>query len=384
MAINHLRPVSGRKPSLKTAGETGAEFHNNRKAFQTSFATILNHLPLPAALWSRDRRCYVFNDLTRQLVGFSEHDLDQKDSLWLDRIHPQDRDDFVASWNKLQNDETKISCHYRFFPKHKAQEIQLNEISFWYHPREISVPVIWSFYAEEAAHKHKDFGETRNFRELLMGLTHEIGNNLQAIRGELDLLTLSGALPEQSSKTVVRGVQQIHKLTGEIAEYLSPPPLQLRSEDVALVLAEVIRVSEKELAKHRIRLTVMLREPLPNLRLDWQFRSALKRVIEFSCVLLPQGGELQIEAGLHWVEHDRYVELKLINASPTQLKVEGNDVFRPFLKVNDCRVGLSMAVARQVLRRHFGKIAFRQEHRNRGVFSILIKVPTENKGQASI
>src|SRR5919106_1817630 len=227
-------------------------------------------------------------------------------------------------------------------------------------------------------HGCEDFAQIRNVRELLVGLTHEIGNNLQAIRGELDLLTLSGALPEQSAKTVIRGVRQIHNLTGEIAEYLSPPPLQLRSEDLALVLAEVIRVSESELAKHRIQLTVMLREPLPNLRLDWQFRSALKRVIEFSCALLPQGGELQIEAGLHWVGHDRYVQLQLINASPTQLNVEGNDVFRPFLKVNDCRVGLSMAVARQVLRRHFGKIAFRQEHRNRGVFSILIKVSPEN------
>ena len=237
----------------------------------------------------------------------------------------------------------------------------------------------------EGLQEYKDFAETRNVRELLVGLTHEIGNNLQAIRSELDLLTLSGALPEQSSKTVIRSVQQIRKLTGEIAEYLSPPPLQLTSEDLALVLAEVIRVSERELAEHGIQLTVLLREPLPRLCLDWQFRSALKRVIEFSCALLPQGGQLQIEAGLHWVEHDRYVELKLINASPTQLNVEGNDVFRPFLKVNDCRVGLSMAVARQVLRRHFGKIAFRQEHRNRGVFSILIKVPAENKGpQASI
>jgi len=65
----------------------------------------------------------------------------------------------------------------------------------------------------EGLQEYKDFAETRNVRELLVGLTHEIGNNLQAIRSELDLLTLSGALPEQSSKTVIRGVQQIRKLT---------------------------------------------------------------------------------------------------------------------------------------------------------------------------
>jgi signal transduction histidine kinase len=381
MAINRLRSVPRRKSDLKTAGDAGAEVHSHREAFETRLieaAAILNHVPLPAALWSRNRRLGVLNDLTRQLVGLWEDDLELTGSLWMDRIHPQDRDSVVAAWNRLQNDETKISCQYRFFPKHKTQEVWLKETSFWYHPRQGGAPAVWSFYTEEVTHKHKDFGETRNVRELLVGLTHEIGNNLQAIRGELDLLTLAGALPEQSSKTVIRGVDQIRKLTAEIAEYVSPPPLQLRSEDLALVLAEVIRVSERQLAEHGIELTVMLREPLPRLRLDWQFRSALKRVIEFSCALLPQGGKLQIEAGLRWVEDDRYVELKLINASPTHLNVEGNDVFRPFLKVNDCRIGLSMAVARQALRRHFGKIAFRQEHRNRGVFSILIKVRPEN------
>ena len=45
----------------------------------------------------------------------------------------------------------------------------------------------------EGLQEYKDFAETRNVRELLVGLTHEIGNSLQAIRSELDLLTLSGA-----------------------------------------------------------------------------------------------------------------------------------------------------------------------------------------------
>jgi hypothetical protein len=35
-----------------------------------------------------------------------------------------------------------------------------------------------------------------------------------------------------------------------------------------------------------------------------------------------------------------------------------------------------MAVAQQILRRHFGKIVFRKEQSNRGVFSLLIRVPS--------
>ncbi len=383
MATNHLRSVPGRKAKPNAAGVAAPEVFNGEelKAGLAQAGIILDQVPCAAALWSRDRRFCVFNDAFRQLLGFCEHDLGQATSMWMDRIHPEDRERVATAWNKLQNGGPKISCGYRFLPKHRTQEIQLRELSFSYCLREKETPAIWSFYTEDLnvdGSADKEAGAIRKIRDLLIGLTHEIGNHLQAIRGELDLLTLSGALPQQSSKSVAFGVQQIHKLTREITEYLSPPPLQLRAEDLAVVLAEVIRISERELAEHGIRMTVVVKEPLPRLQLDGQFRSALKRVLEFSCALLPEGGELKIEAGLHWMEGDRYVELSLINASPIYLNVPSNDVFRPFLKVNDCRVGLSMAVARQILRRHFGKIAFRQEHRDRGVFSILIKVPSDN------
>jgi hypothetical protein len=379
MAVNHhLRSVPGKKANPKTGGEVAPQVSANQesKAAFDQAAAILSHVPFPAALWSRDRQWRVFNDLTRQLLGFCEHDFDSTGSLWMDRVHPDDQKDFFVAWNKLQNGEARISCQYRFLPRHKIREIRLRESAFLYHPREIAGPVVWSFYSDDTPVEKEDT-EIGHVRELLVGLTHEIGNSLQAISGELDLLMLTGALPQQSSKAMALGVQQIRKLTREISEYFAPAPQQVKSEDLAVLLTEVIRGSERELAEHGIHMTAVVKEPLPRLPLDSQFRSALTRVIDFSCALLPSGGELKIEAGLHWMQGDRYVELSLINASPTSLTVGSNDVFRPFLKVNECRVGLSLTVAREILRRRFGKIAFYQEHRNRGVFSILIKVPSD-------
>jgi signal transduction histidine kinase len=316
------------------------------------------------------------NDSAKQLLGFDAMELEQTRSLWTDRIHPQDRAEFLAAWQRFQNGETRISCEYRFSPKHKEREIRIREISCAAPLSGKTAPAIWSFYTADAspAAARNEGAEIGHIRELLHGLTHEIGNILQAIRGELDLLRLAGALTQQSSKSITHGFQQIRNISHEFQEYLAPPPPQLSSEDLAMVLTEVIRDSEQELAAHGIQMAVVLREPLPKLPLDWQFRSALKRIIEFSCALLPQGGELKIEAGLQRIGEERFVEFNLVNASPTFLTLEEKDVFRPFLKVNDCYVGLSMALARQVLRRHFGKIAFRKQ-RNHGIFSILMKVP---------
>ena len=42
-------------------------------------------------------------------------------------------------------------------------------------------------------------------------------------------------------------------------------------------------------------------------------------------------------------------------------------------RVNDQRVGLSMAIAQEILRRQRGHVIFRKESENRGVFTILME-----------
>lgn len=381
---NNVRSFSGRKqyqePLNDTAYSIFTEEQNSLwvslKAGLVEAGAIFELIPCPVALWSRDRRLCVFNDSTRQLLGFCEHDFRENPSLWTDRIPPRDRAGFVSEWTKFQRGEKRISCAYRFLPKHRGTEIRLREVSVSY-PIRGDAPGVWSLYSEDPT-VEDDLGGIQQVRELVRGLTHEIGNSLQAISGELDLLRMSGALLPENSLAVTNGVKQIRKLTHEIEEYLAPAPLQLRAEDPVTVLNEVIQSRQRELVAQEIRIAVVLRQPLPRVPLDEQFRSALERVIDFSCALLPQGGELKIEAGLQRVGEADYIELNLVTASPTSITVEEKDVFRPFLKLNGCRVGLSMAMARQILRRHFGKIIFRKERCDQGVFSILIRVPSES------
>ena len=78
-------------------------------------------------------------------------------------------------------------------------------------------------------------------------------------------------------------------------------------------------------------------------------------------------------------EGERYIELNIVSSSSTSLQVDERDVFRPFSNVNGYRLGLSMAVAQQILKRHYGEIVFRKEDSNRGVFSLLIRAPESKK-----
>jgi hypothetical protein len=109
--------------------------------------------------------------------------------------------------------------------------------------------------------------------------------------------------------------------------------------------------------------------------LDNQLRKPLKAVIDFSCALLAGGGELKIEIGTCRRDGRYYIELNVISCCRDALPIEEDRVFRPFIHVGGYCPGLSMTVAQRVLWRQSGKIVFRKEEANRGVFSVLIPVP---------
>jgi signal transduction histidine kinase len=377
MPTSNVR-IFPRNKHKQNAALHGAEGRDRARSLRTGLieaGTAIDFLPSPAALWSLDRHSCVFNDATRELLGFCEHDFNQDMSLWLDRIDPDDRKEFLRAWKSLQGGETRVSTRYRFQPKNQTQVLWLREVSFLYARSAAEKSHVWTVYIEELASENvfRGAGQVRNF---VRGLTHEMGNNLQAIRGEVDILRFSHAVPNESADTIYRGINQVRRLVHEIEEYLFPSLVDPKTEDPASVLAEVIQSREKEMAAHGIRTGMRLKQSLPKVPLDLQFGRALTDVIDFSRALLSKGGELNIEAGVCRQDGENYIELNIVSSSETSLQVEEGDVFRPFANVNGHRAGLSMAVAQQILKRHFGKIVFRKEQSNRGVFSLLIRVPS--------
>jgi signal transduction histidine kinase len=283
-----------------------------------------------------------------------------------------------TAWRRIENGEPNSSCRYRFFLERQDAEIQMQEYLFSSSGLTRPSEAVWSVYCEDRS-TGEEVLERTHVRDLVGGLTHEIGNSLQAIRGEVDFLKLGGTLPQKSADAISLGIEQIRSLAWEANEYLSPFTLDQRWEDSESVINEVIQSRQLQLAQRGIHVSAVFNRPLPALSLGPQFRGALERVIDFSSTILPEGGALRVEVRPRPINDSQYVELRVINVSPTQLEVEENEVFRPYLKVNGRRVGLTMSMARQILRRHFGNISFRKEQRNRGVFSILIKTPMDSE-----
>jgi PAS domain-containing protein len=159
MAANNLRSLRGKKQLQKPldAPKLSAPIRENSDSLSPVSSTglvdagmILEVIPYPVALWSLDRRSCIFNHPTRELLGFAEDDFRQNNSLWTERIVPQDRPAFVSAWRKLQAAEKKVSCNYRFLPRNRTLAVRLREISTFYPGRESDSLAVWSLYTEDA------------------------------------------------------------------------------------------------------------------------------------------------------------------------------------------------------------------------------------------
>jgi len=210
--------------------------------------------------------------------------------------------------------------------------------------------------------------------ELIPGLTHEIRNSLQTIIGEIEILNLT-ATASSEYLVILNTVGEIDRLLREASEYFSPVTAPLSVEDPWVVLKDLQRDVETDLAGHGIHIAMDCKETLPRVLVaPKKFREAVRQVIDFSLVLLPNGGEVLLNARQKTVSGTKFVELSVTLTSESTLACEEKDVFQPFLRVNNQRVGLSMAVAQEVLRRQHGSIIYRKESQHRGVFSILMEV----------
>jgi hypothetical protein len=168
---------------------------------------LLELFPCAAALWSADRSECVFNRAMKALVSYCEDDFCADKALWLGRIDPRDRGAFLSSWKTLQKGQAKISCRYRFTPPGRLS-IDMEESAMLVPIGPAGTSAVLSLYQTKAG-IHR--GDTA-----IRSLVHHMGNSLQAIRGEVDLLHLTGVLPQQSFDNITRGIEQINDLLGEI------------------------------------------------------------------------------------------------------------------------------------------------------------------------
>src|SRR5918999_3170382 len=77
---------------------------------------LIELFPHPSALWTRSRESCIFNAAAHGLFGSSKPER-TPGVAWLERIHPEDRNQFRSALERLYSGAATIRVDYRFFPQ---------------------------------------------------------------------------------------------------------------------------------------------------------------------------------------------------------------------------------------------------------------------------
>jgi PAS domain S-box-containing protein len=192
---------------------------------------------------------------------------------------------------------------------------------------------------------------------LAAGVAHEIGNPLNSLNIQLQLLARRlRKLPETQRKDLVKSVdvakEEIARLDTIIRQFLGAiRPARL--ENVNHLVEESVRFLNAETTDRNIIVETELRSDLPLLELDrTQIKQAFFNVIRNAFQAMKSGGILRIRTDMD----DRFVSIKFADTGGGIPEAEMSKIFEPYFTTKAAGSGLGLLIARRIVREHGGEI----------------------------
>jgi hypothetical protein len=151
--------------------------------------TFCELIPGAASLWSRNRSFCVLNNSATRLSNYSEAEFVRCPSLWIQRIHADDRANFLQSMKELDKGKSTAQCDYRFFPRGAHRPTWIRENSLLGGDRIGNALEFISIYTDISDLKWDSSVPSKKDAnaEVVRSLLHELQNRIQKITMELEL-----------------------------------------------------------------------------------------------------------------------------------------------------------------------------------------------------
>ena len=196
-------------------------------------------------------------------------------------------------------------------------------------------------------------GATQAVRDLAAGVAHEIGNPLNAIALNLQLLQrrLNG------DDTVAECLHQVSRLDGIIRGFLSalrPSRPNLVAGSIADPLAACLKTLKRQFEDRRISVTLDVPGVLPSVAIDKsQMEQVFFNLLKNSLEAMRDGGKIEIAVG----SDDSDVAVTVKDVGDGMTKEQLAHLFEPYRTTKSGGTGLGLMVTARIVRDHGGTIA---------------------------
>lgn len=205
-------------------------------------------------------------------------------------------------------------------------------------------------------------------------VTHEVRNPLSSIALNLELLEEEIGGDEGESRALLRAIsREVERLSALSGQYLSMAknqPPRLEPELLAEVVEEAAEFMRPELARHGIALEVVADPETPRVPLDEaQLKQALFNLIRNAREAMPEGGTVRVTVG----PQAGGARLCVEDEGPGIELEAAERLFDPFFTTKRHGTGLGLAVTRQIVAAHGGRIHY--ELRPEGGSRFVLELP---------
>jgi len=223
------------------------------------------------------------------------------------------------------------------------------------------------------------------FGEMATGIAHELNQPLTAIanyaqackrlldRPDCDSATLGEALTEITAQAA-RAADIIRQLRALAVSQQGPRA----PADINALVREIVDLVESDARMHRVRLTLDLADPLPQIVVDaGQIQHVILNFVRNSLEALasrpPDTGRLMIRTSL---TPDQEVELAVVDNGPGLVPEAMQRLFDPFFSTKESGTGLGLATSNTIARVHGGSVGYRPNQDAGACFYIRLPCPS--------
>jgi hypothetical protein len=329
-------------------------------------------IPGAVFLWTRERSVWLLNESAKRLTNYSEEDFVSSPSLWMERIHPDDREKYFEFVEGLDKDKRPGPCDYRFFPRNAHKPVWIREHSVVLGcSRDGTAWDIISVFTDISDLKRAHGADTqRNDTGSAKLSMHGLQNCIHKIALEIELaqMDLKRKFNSAEFENVIESMD--HSLS-DLREQVLKILENCTCHDPLTILDDVMRKMRSELTRQNVKLRVVRRGPLPMVGGDKeQLHNAFEEVFQFCSAMLKHGGDLKIQAGPKNIGSQAYAEVKVTSVASAAIEM-GEE--KRASQADGHRIGLGIRLAAEILGRYRGQVTFKQASVSRGQVTILIK-----------
>jgi two-component system sensor histidine kinase HydH len=204
---------------------------------------------------------------------------------------------------------------------------------------------------------------------------HEFANELSILHSAVNVIEVelaeSGAATQTANIALAlqharSGIARLDKLLGEFRSF-TRARVNRKKADLARIIRDLLIDEEKNYAARGIRVEAKLSQGLPRVPLDGaKIRQALLNLCRNAADAMPAGGTLSLRA------YSTRRNLHLAVADTGEGISPDVDVFEMFRTTKPNGTGIGLAVVRQIVSAHGGKISYASVPGKGTIFSIVL------------